>query len=180
MVWDQVGRYPVGHLTRTQLLYGGGRCGRVRESRGDIHVPPYMVSYHVERQRERNFCVPHDRTRVHKGGKDRWRFSPDTLIQREEPPLVCSVSLTSCFMPLDFGASPCSECIFPLTLYLSFKPQASATLGQLPPFVCYWPQHAHLMRSHSNRTSYLLTCLSFPTTRRLIHLYFIPNRVFGF
>lgn len=85
-------------------------------------------------------------------------------------------------LSLDFllGCSPCWNVFSSLSLYLPFKPQASAALGQLPPFVYYWPQHAHLMRCHSNCTLYLFMCLSFPTTCRLIHLYFIPNRLFGF
>ena len=115
-------------------------------------------------------------------------FSPWTLWSRGEEHILqylqmCTPVVFS-FVSLDFclGFPPYLECLFhTLWLYLYFKPQASSTLGQLPSFhillapTCPFSE----LPWWSVFLSYLFMCLSFPTICRHVHLYMLPNRLFG-
>ena len=71
-------------------------------------------------------------------------FSLAILIQRGG--MICLFFCASGLL-LGFPSLPRMSFPHPLTLYLSFKPQASSTLGQLPPF---YVVHAKSLQSYQD------------------------------
>ena len=106
-----------------------------------LHQVAFYGTWSSTKFRETCPCFPTTCTRVLERGQSRWIFpwlfwsrGEEFLLQR----LQIYVRFVFSFVPLDFclgfPSLPGMSFPHPLTRYLSFKPQASSALGQLPPF----------------------------------------------